>query len=231
MSNHAANRSRLRDQGPLQNRVHADGSLHAVAARGTLMGNRGGRFHTGVTGDAGGARVKNPKRPWHTKQWISCVLSFKDRQRTVWGEGYTEVFFLDEVTAISAGHRPCFECRRADAKAFQTALFEAEGTAQGWTSPPRAKQMDDLLHAARTHPNPQAARLADLPLGAVFSCEGEVMAKATKGPLSWSFEGYTAGPRLSPNTEVELLTPAPMLAALAAGYQPRWHPSAQGKSP
>ena len=31
---------------PLQNRVDPFGELNAVAARGTLFGNRGGRFHT-----------------------------------------------------------------------------------------------------------------------------------------------------------------------------------------
>ena len=36
----------------------------------------------------------------------------------MWGDGYTELFFLDEVIAFAAGHRPCFECRRKDAERF-----------------------------------------------------------------------------------------------------------------
>ena len=34
---------------------------------------------------------------------------------------YTELFFLDEATALAAGHRPCFECRRTDAQHFAEA--------------------------------------------------------------------------------------------------------------
>ncbi len=50
------------------------------------------------------------------------MLDFKSRQRDVWGRYYTELFFLDEVTALAAGHRPCFECRRKDAEAFAVGL-------------------------------------------------------------------------------------------------------------
>src|SRR5688572_12098743 len=95
---------------PLQNRVDPFGELFATPARGTLFGNRGGRFHTD--------QQTLTRRRWASRQWICCVLKFKNRQRDVWGRYYTELFFLDEVTALSAGHRPCFECRRAEASAF-----------------------------------------------------------------------------------------------------------------
>ena len=94
---------------PLQNRVDPFGLIHAVPDRGTLMGNRGGCFHTE-------AKVLKPTH-WKTRQWITCVLDFKNRQRELMGENtYTELFFLDEATALAAGHRPCYECRYADAK-------------------------------------------------------------------------------------------------------------------
>ena len=95
---------------PLQNRVDPFGELFAAPARGLFMGNRGGRIHTDDR--------KLTKRRWASRQWICCVLDFKSRQRDVWGRYYTELFFLDEVTALAAGHRPCFECRRKDAEAF-----------------------------------------------------------------------------------------------------------------
>ena len=116
---------------PLQNRVDPDGNLIAVAARGTLMGNRGGRFHTDDK--------KLTSRRWVSRQWICCVLDFHGRHRDVWGHSYTELFFLDEVTALAAGHRPCFECRRKDAQVF-AALFPGG---------PRAADMDRILHAER----------------------------------------------------------------------------------
>ena len=92
---------------PLPNRVDPFGNLFADASRGLLFGNRGGRFHR--DGQTLGARR------WVSRRWICCRLDFKGRHRDVWGRGYTELFFLDEPTALAAGHRPCFECRRADA--------------------------------------------------------------------------------------------------------------------
>ena len=86
------------------------GFVGASPARGILMGNRGGRFHTD-------ARTLIARR-WASRQWICCVLDFKGRQRDVWGRFYTELFFLDELTAFAAGHRPCFECRRKEAEVF-----------------------------------------------------------------------------------------------------------------
>lgn len=69
------------------------------------MGNRGGRIHDPET--------KSIQKRYASKQWIYCLLAFKDRRRAVMGAGYTELFFFDEATALAAGHRPCFECQRA----------------------------------------------------------------------------------------------------------------------
>jgi hypothetical protein len=99
---------------PLPNRVTPFGELFAAPARGLLMGNRGGRIHDD--------RRELATRRWASRQWICCKLAFNDRHRDVWGDSYTELFFLDEVTAFAAGHRPCFECRRQDAEDF-AALF------------------------------------------------------------------------------------------------------------
>ena len=95
---------------PLQNRVDPFGELFADRARGLFMGNRGGRLHT--------AQRTLTRRRWTSRAWICCVLDFNNRRRSVWGNSYTELFFLDEPTALAAGHRPCFECRRKDAEAF-----------------------------------------------------------------------------------------------------------------
>ena len=120
---------------PLQNRVDPFGEYLPIRALGLFMGNRGGRIHTGERTLA--------RRRWSSRQWICCVLDFKARHRSVWRDGYTELFFLDEVTALAAGHRPCFECRRRDATAF------AECWRRGLRLParPRAAQMDERLHA------------------------------------------------------------------------------------
>src|SRR3984885_2974236 len=98
---------------PLQNRVDPFGNLIRTLARGTLMGNRGGALH-------------NIEREivcsYKSRRWITCVLEFRGRHRTVMSEGrYTELFFLDEAVALAAGHRPCAECRRKRFNAFKAA--------------------------------------------------------------------------------------------------------------
>src|SRR5437588_2021670 len=122
---------------PLSNRVDPFGDLFAHPARGLMFGNRGGRFHRGD-------RTLGARR-WVSRRWICCVLEFKGRHREVWGNSYTELFFLDEPTALAAGHRPCFECRRADARAFAAAF--AAGTAV--KAVPHAPDLDRALHAER----------------------------------------------------------------------------------
>ena len=94
---------------PRQNRVTPFGEIVAVPERGTMMGNRG-RLHD----DEGRIR-----RPWQVKRWLVCLLEFNGRHRQVMApDRYTELFFLDEATALAAGHRPCFECRRKSYNAF-----------------------------------------------------------------------------------------------------------------
>ena len=88
---------------PRQKRVTPFGSIIPTPERGTFLGNRG------VLHDEHG-RIR---RPWQLKRWIVCVLQFRGRKRTVMTPGrYTELFFLDEATALAAGHRPCAECRQ-----------------------------------------------------------------------------------------------------------------------
>lgn len=101
-----------------QNRVDPTGAFHATAARGALMGNRG------CLHDAQG----QIRRPYQVKRWITCVLAFRGRQRSLMTPGhYTELFFLDEATAYAAGHRPCAECRHHAWKAFQALWHQVHG--------------------------------------------------------------------------------------------------------
>ncbi len=120
---------------PLQNRVDPFGALHAVIERGMFMGNRGGKIHRPD-------RTLTSRR-WTSRRWIICVCDFKDRHRVVWGDGYTELFFLDEPTALAAGHRPCFECQREKARAFQSAFpgLATQRRRDGRHSPYRAAEL------------------------------------------------------------------------------------------
>jgi hypothetical protein len=204
---------------PLPNRVTPFGELVAEPARGCLFGNRGGRFHDPAT------RTLRTRR-WASKQWICCALDFKGRRRTVWATGYTELFFLDEITALAAGHRPCCECRRAAARGFQAALAAAGGQCLSLA------EIDVRLHAERL--DGRAKRLhrapaGSLPDGAMIAIGGDALAVRGDAILPWSLDGYGA-PQPRPSGIVNVLTPPLTLAALAGGYAPLWHPTAPHRS-
>ena len=202
---------------PLQNRVDPFGELFATPARGTLLGNRGGRFHTDDR--------RLTRRRWASRQWICCVLDFKGRQRDVWGRYYTELFFLDEVTALSAGHRPCFECRRRDAEQF-AALWQI---AFRRSEPPHAPEMDERLQAERLDGRKKRIhrrKIDDIPDGTMIALNGQAYAVRGIFLLHWTPNGYDNRKRRPQGIAVAVLTPPTILAVLDAGYSPRWHPSA-----
>jgi hypothetical protein len=202
---------------PLQNRVDPFGELFATAARGTLFGNRGGRFHTDDR--------TLTRRRWASRQWICCVLEFKGRQRDVWGRFYTELFFLDEVTALAAGHRPCFECRRREAEDFAgrwQIAFKLRAR-------PYAPAMDEVLQAERLDGRAKRThrrKLDAVPDGAMIALDDAAWAVRRALLLHWTPKGYGSRKRRPRGMMVDVLTPPAIMAALAAGYQPRWHPSA-----
>jgi hypothetical protein len=200
----------------LQNRVTPFGELIATPARGTLFGNRGGRFHRDD-------KTLGARR-WASRQWICCVLQFKGRRHDVWGRRYTALFFLDEVTALSAGHRPCFECRRADATLFAAKWAEAKGSAT-----PHAPEMDIVLQserldgrAKRTH----TMAFADLPDGVMLARESDAFAVRGSHLMRWSETGWS-DKIARPRGEATVLMPPSIVAVLKAGYRPQWHESAE----
>jgi hypothetical protein len=184
----------------LQNRVDPWGVLHANPERGTMMGNRGGKFHK--------PDQTLGKRRWASTHWICCDLHFKNMKHEAMGQGYTSLFFLDEVTALSAGHRPCFFCRRKDAKAFLDDV--------------RVGEFDMKLHAERISPRIVAEDVE----GAMIEHEGKAYAVKNHNLLLWSFGGYTSAiPRAHVKRAITL-TPPSIIAILKNGYKPRWHESA-----
>ena len=207
---------------PLPNRVDPFGELRADAARGLFFGNRGGRFHR--------ADRTLGRRRWVSHTWICCRLAFKGRHRRVWSAGYTELFFLDEPTALAAGHRPCFECRRADARAF-AAAFAGRGEV------PRAGEMDRVLHGERLDGRAKrrnALPIDDLPDAAfVTLADAPGLAFALRGAalLQWTPGGYLARRGRPRGIVADVLTPPGILTALANGYRPHWHPSAESLPP
>lgn len=194
----------------LQNRADPFGALHASPHRGLLMGNRGGRLHD--------EQRKLGDRTWVSRRWIICLCAFAGRRREVWGNSYTEMFFLDDVTALAAGHRPCFECRRTQARQF------AERAGHGLN----ADEIDRRLHAERLENRRKRlheVKLSSLPDGTMFCEDGRAFAVRGAHILPWSFAGYaTARPRH--RGTVPALTPPTSLTALANGFAPLWHGTA-----
>jgi hypothetical protein len=210
---------------PLQNRVTPEGEIIATPHRGLLMGNRGGAFHA--------PDQTLGSRRWATRQWIACVLEFKGRHREVMQPNrYTELFFLDEATALAAGHRPCFECRRADADRFAELWARTHGNAER----ARAPAMDEVLQAERVAADRRKvtfrARRADIPSGVFIryaqdGTDARPYLVVGHHLLAWQPAGYTT--LVSPSAisdEVEVLTPVSIVAVLSAGYRPMLHPSA-----
>ncbi len=190
------------------------------------MGNRGGRIHNAETRSL-------TKRRWASRRWIICVTRFRGRHREIMApNSYTELFFLDEVTALAAGHRPCFECQREKAKTFAAAFSVAlKRPTMG------ADAMDICLHGERLSGNIQPAPLSGeqidgLPIGAMFAHDDRYFCVAPGGIRQWHIEGYAQSDGFpvkqhgAQNSAYRLLTPPSIVAALHAGYQPFIHPSA-----
>jgi hypothetical protein len=197
------------------------GEIVAVPGRGLLMGNRG------VLHDATRAIVRDSQ----VRRWIACRLEFRGRHREIMSPGaWTELFFLDEATALAAGHRPCAECRHADYRRFQTAWQYAVLRDSGENA--RADAMDAALHAERrvkpwvkrTH----VAKLPSLPDGTYVALDGQAWLVRGDSLLAWSADGYLQRAARPPSGDVTVLTPPSIVAVLRAGYLAELHTSAAG---
>lgn len=202
---------------PLQNRVTPWGEIVADPARGMFLGNRGC-----LCDEAGHLAA----RRWRLKAWITCSLSWKGWWRPVMQPRvWTELFFLDEATALAAGHRPCALCRRPDYERFVCAWREGNG----WSSRPKASEIDSVMHACRVRRDHSQivhkASAAGLPPGAMVLHEGSAWLVQDGAMRAWSHVGYGPSQRL-PRGEVSVLTPQATVATLAGGYRPVLHPSA-----
>ena len=208
---------------PLQNRVTPSGEILADPGRGLMMGNRGCLHGQGRT--LGVSR-------WRSKLWICCLLGFKGVQRDPMPPGrWTALFFLDEATALAAGHRPCGYCRRVDYLDFA----EAWRAAGHLPSRPGAAEMDTALHRERTDRSRRKrsylAPAAELPDGVMIRAGGEPGLLIGGQVRPWSFHGYGAPTPADPAGRVEVLTPPSIVAAITAGYRPLVHPSALAGPP
>lgn len=198
---------------PLQNRVTPYGDLVAVPERGTMLGNRG------ILHDAN----KQIVRTAQVRRWLICVLEFKGIRRSIMApHHYTELFFLDEATALAAGHRPCWECRNQAYCQFQAAWREAFGVT------PSAEYMDRQLQSDRRQHGRQKtheAKLGDVPTGSFIERDGHAWLRHGDTLHRWTPGGYTDNTTASMNEVVTVLTPRSTVRVLQAGYVPLIHHS------
>jgi hypothetical protein len=205
----------------LQNRVTPFGELIATEARGTLMGNRG-CLHDDR---------RRIRRKFVGRRWIHCVLEFKGRHRTVMTpHRYTELFFLDEATALAAGHRPCAECQRPRYLDFR-AHWAAANPDRARATPPSVDAIDCVLHAERLETGAKHTyreRPARLPPGAMVADDEARAYLVLKGALlPWTPAAY-ARPIPMPGQPLRVLTPRSIVRAIAHGFEVAVHASAAG---
>jgi hypothetical protein len=191
-----------------QNRVDPFGEIIKTNARGSFMGNRGVIHNT----------HKEITHAFKHKAWITCALQFKGRKRTVMSPNrWTELFFLDEATAFAAGHRPCFECRKEDAKRFKS--FWIQGNPQyKFTMKTSIKEIDEVIHRERIDSKKKKVlhqcTAANIPEGTfVLVNDGPYL--FSKGRLrQWT----PFGSIVMPEGSLTVLTPTSVVNSFRAGY-------------
>jgi hypothetical protein len=206
----------------LRNRVTPLGELVADPARGLVYGNRG------CLHDARG-RIR---RGHNGRRWIACRLQFRGwlRRPLLQPGKFTELFFLDEATAMAAGHRACALCRRED----YNRLGEIwDGLHPGEAG---ADAIDARLHRERLAGRERRlhdVEMDELPDGAFVLHKGEAWLVLGDALLHWSPAGYDRRMQ-RPGGPGRAITPPSLVEVLRAGWDgavPLVHPSADGLRP
>src|SRR5438093_11267003 len=210
---------------PLQNRVTPLGELVADPARGLVYGNRG------CLHDAGG-RIR---RRYNGKRWIACRLRFRGWHRAplLQPGRFTELFCLDEATALAAGHRPCALCRREDYNRFTAVWRELHPEDAGVDAIDGRLQRERIAPGTRDQLHHEAP-FDELPDGAFVLHDGEARIVVGDRLLRWTAAGYVAPAPKPTNSTACVVTPPSLVALLRSQWQPSvplLHPSAFSPRP
>jgi hypothetical protein len=195
---------------PLQNRVNPYGEICFSENRGTFTGNRG-VIHNGK---------QQIVRHFKVKRWIVCLLKYKHYQRKVMTPNrWTELFFLDEATALAAGHRPCTFCQRQRSLEFREHWVSANQEFFG-ISDIKVDAIDNILHEERMSVEKPFLPINELPDGVFVEFQEKPFLIFNEQLFEWSFGGYAA-PIVKPeNVVIKLITPLSTVRAIKNGFQP-----------
>jgi hypothetical protein len=140
----------------------------------------------------------------------------------------TDLFFLDEATALAAGHRPCGRCNKVRFDQFVEAWKSLHGLKSVL-----AEEIDDELNVHRTKDGEQItyrAQAAELPAGVMIRELGRPQPlllfryEYPKGEENWCVYPWTSHgygvKETRPVGEVEVLTPMPIVDMILAGFTP-----------
>jgi hypothetical protein len=199
----------------MQNRVDPFGNIIETKARGSFMGNRG-VIHN---------EQKQITHAFKHKAWITCVLDFKGRKRTVMTvDRWTELFFLDEATAFAAGHRPCFECRREDALRFKSFWIQGNPSYK-FTMKTSIKEIDEVIHRERIDSELKKVthhRLSShIPEGTFIVMDSHPYLFSNGSLHRWTPVGYENSMVMPKASMVTVLTPNSIVNAFRAGFVPQ----------
>lgn len=199
----------------LQNRVNPFGDIIKTPARGSFMGNRG-VIHN---------KHKEITHAFRHKAWITCLLEFKARKRAVMTpDRWTELFFLDEATAFAAGHRPCFECRREDAKRFKSCWIQGNPS-YNFNMNTSIKEIDEVIHSERIDDQKKKITYqcwsSEIPEGTFILFDADPYVFTKRRLHRWTPFGYEKIIDLPQDSKVTVLTPISIVNAFRAGYIPK----------
>ncbi len=188
-----------------------------MAGRGEFMGNRG-ILHN---------ERQELTKGWAHRNWVYCLTDFKNRKRALMQpNAYTELFFLDEATALAAGHRPCGECQRSRYREFKGLMEQTQRAKLG------PADMDRLLNSDRLTSDRRNRRqrrfttfFKNLPDSTMISFDGAAHLKSGGRLLKWSTSGYRVATEIGGHVVVDVLTPAATVEVLQLGFKPTLHPS------
>jgi hypothetical protein len=206
----------------LQNRVTPYSDIERSIINGDMMGNRR-KLHN---------NYKEIVRKWNGKRWIYCLLDCEGIQREVMSpNNYTELFFLDEATALSAGHRPCSSCQTKNKK-YSSFMKKWLSANSSYYELPNAfvDSIDKIIHEERIdqedHKVTYLAKATELPDGVYIELDGKPYLKWKNQLLEWSHAGYSSVRNIPKDLDVKVLTPKSLVRCIEDGFTPDVHVTA-----